>query len=157
MKIRIHHFFDIIRDFGTGKKIEQHPYLHSYHTVAGAIEQNPDLELEIVLEPDAVCKGCVHLINKGCDDVIAHRKDFKQKEAFNNYLDKRIMEICDIPNSVKYSPKTLCKMAHRYILNIELIYEGNNPEHTQLRKENVIRGLKYYSEKNNFKVDIPFN
>ena len=157
MKIRIHHFFDIIRDFGTGKEFTQHPYLHSYHIVAGEIDRNPNLDLEIVFEPDAVCTGCAYLKNTGCADSISHRKDFSQKDAFNNYLDYRIVEICKIQTSVKFSPKTLCQIAHKYINHIEFIYEGNDQNHTQMRKENLIKGLIYYSEKFGFAVKIPNN
>jgi len=155
MKIRIHHFFDIIRDFGMGKEFTQHPYLHSYHKVAREINENPDLELEIVVKSDAVCTGCKQLRNSGCVDFISHRKDFTQKETFNNYLDNRIIAICEIHTSYKYSPKMLCEVAYKYLKNIEFIYEGNDKTHTQLRKDNVVKGLKYYAEKFGFTVNIP--
>ncbi len=150
MKIRIHHFYDIIRDFGSGKNITPHSSLHAYHKVAEQIRENPNIEFEIVIESDAVCTGCIHLEKSICDDTISHRKDFTLKEEFNNYLDRRIVDICGIRLSEKYSLKMLCEIAHKYIANIEFIYEGNDTEHTKLRKENVIRGLKYYSQKHNF-------
>ena len=150
MKIRIHHFYDIIRDFGSGKNITPHSFLHAYHKVAEQIRENPNIEFEIVIESDAVCTGCIHLEKSICDDTISHRKDFTLKEEFNNYLDRRIVDICGIRLSEKYSPKMLCEIAHKYIANIEFIYEGNDTEHTELRKQNVIRGLKYYSQKHGF-------
>lgn len=153
MNIRIHHFFDIIRDFGSNKNIVPHPYLHSYYKVAKEINENPDIILEIVFEADDVCMNCIHLINSSCDDSITHRSDFAEKEAFNNYLDKRIVEICGIQSSIRYSPKILCEVAHKYIENIGYIYKGNDNEHTQLRKGNVLKGLKYYSQKHNFKIN----
>jgi len=147
MQIRIHHFFDIIRDFGSKKKFHPHPYLHSYHNIAREIWENSDLEFEIVIQPDVVCTGCIHLKDLKCDDVITHRKDFTGKEDFNNYLDERIVDVCGIQLAAKYSSKSLCMLAQKYIENIEFIYHGNDKEHTQLRKKNVINGLKYYSEK----------
>ena len=154
MNIRIHHFFDIIRDFGSEKKFDPHPYLHSYHNIAREIWENSDLEFEIVIKSDAVCTGCTQLRNTFCVDSISHRKDFTQKETFNNYLDNRIIAICQIHTSRKYSPKTLCEIAAKYIENIEFIYHGNDKEHTQLRKKNVILGLKYYSEKHGIKISL---
>ena len=154
MKIRIHHFFDIIRDFGSGKTIVPHLYLHAYHKVAEQIRKNSNIEFEIVVESDAVCIGCVHLEKSICDDIISHRKDFVLKEEFNNYLDNRIIDICGIQLLEKYSPKLLCEVALKYIDNIEFIYDGNDKEHTLLRKENVIRGLKYYSEKHGFEINF---
>lgn len=150
MKIRIHHFFDIIRDFGSGKNITPHSSLHNYHEVAEQIRENPNIEFEIVVEPDAVCAGCIHLEKSICDDTISHRTDFTLKEEFNNYLDKRIIDVCEIRSSKKYSPKVLCEIADKYIDNIEFIYEGNDFEHTELRKQNIIRGLKYYTQKDGF-------
>ena len=153
MNIRIHHFFDIIRDFGSGKIIVPHPSLHAYHKVAEQIRENPNIELKLVVQSDEVCTGCVHLEKSICDDTISHRKDFLLKEEFNNYLDKRIIDVCGFEYSEKYSPKLLCKLAYKYIENIEFIYEGNDASHTFLRKQNVIKGLKYYSEKHGFEID----
>ena len=107
MKIRIHHFFDIIRDFGSGKIIVPHQFLHAYHIIAEQIRENPDVELIIIVESDAVCTGCVHLEDSICNDIISHRKDFVSKEEFNNHLDKRIVEVCGIQLSEKYSPKLI--------------------------------------------------
>lgn len=150
MKIRIHHFFDIIRDFGSNKKIVPHPHLHSYHSVAEIIRNNANLELELVIEADEVCSTCTHLIHKKCVDSITHRTDFSGKEDFNNHLDKRIMEVCRLQVSKKYTPKKLCEISNGYLDNIEFIYEGNDLEHTHKRKGNVIFGLKYYSQKHHF-------
>jgi len=149
MRLRIHHFFDMIRDFGIGKQFDPHPYGHSYHKVAQQILANPDTRLELVVLSDEVCKGCSHLTGSGCDDLISHRLDFTSKEAFNNHLDARIMDVCEIDVLKEYSPKLLVKMADRYIKNIGFIYEGNNAEHTEQRKKNVILGLEFYSAKHN--------
>jgi len=147
MRLRIHHFFDIIRDFGSGKKIVPHSHGHSYHTVAEQIRENANLELEVVIASDEICISCSHLIDGVCDDVITHRKDFKGKEEFNNHLDERIMQVCNLDGSAKYSPEVLCSIAPNYLKNIEYIYEGNDPEHTLERKKNVLNGLKYYTQK----------
>lgn len=156
MQIRIHHFFDIIRDFGRGRVIDPHKYQHSYHTIAQKINEQPDMDLTLVIRSDAVCVGCIHLKNSNCDDTISHRKDFLGKEDFNNYLDKRIMETCGIEISALYSPKELCENAHEYLGKIEFIYEGNDPEHTDTRKENVFRGFQYYSQKHNLGIEFEF-
>jgi len=149
MKLRIHHFFDIIRDFGVEKKFDPHPYQHSYHRIAELILADPNFEIKIVVGSDAVCEGCIHLVRGFCDDTISHRNDFTSKEAFNNHLDTRIIDVCEIDVSKKYSPEMLVKLGNYYILNIEYIYEGNNAGHTAHRKQNVIRGLELYSAKHN--------
>lgn len=153
MKLRIHHFFDIIRDIGSKKEINPHPYLHSYHKVAKEILENPNLKLEIVVASDAVCSGCIHLVHSKCDDIITHRTDFRGKEDFNNYLDNRMVEICRIKTSDSFSPRELCQFAKRYIENIFYIYEGNDTHHTLIRKMNVLEGLRVYSRKHGFELD----
>lgn len=154
MKLKIHHFFDIIRDFGSGREITPHPHGHAYHLVAEQIRSNPKLEFELVIASDKICLPCSHLIEGICDDVITHRFDFKGKEDFNNHLDKRIMDVCGIEKSKKYSPKLLCELASKYLKDIESIYEGNVKDHTKARKQNVIRGLQYYSEKHAFRLTL---
>lgn len=149
MKLRIHHFFDMIRDIGAGKDFGPHPYQHSYHKIAGLILADPNFEIEIIVGSDAVCEGCIHLTDGFCDDTISHRLDFTSKETFNNHLDARIIDICQIDVSKKYSPKLLVNLADRYIRNIGFIYKGNDEEHTEQRKQNVIRGLELYSAKHN--------
>ncbi|MDD2382354.1 MAG: hypothetical protein WCY58_03020 [Mariniphaga sp.] len=147
MKIRIHHFFDMVRDFGSGKTFLPHPYQHAYHLVAKEIWSNPHVHLNLVVASDAVCFGCLHQKNSSCDDIITHRKDFTSKEAFNNYLDKRIMKVCGIQNSDAYTPEELCRFAGKYLENIFFIYEGNDEEHTRERKKNVMKGLSLYAQK----------
>lgn len=147
MKIKIHHFFDIIRDFGIGKSIGPHPYRHSYHKVAQAILQNQETEVEIVVHSDDVCEGCIHLVGTSCNDIITHREDFALKEKFNRYLDARIIEICEIDVLKRYTVKSLLQFSDKYIENIEYIYEGNDARHTAKRKENVLKGLKVYASK----------
>ena len=150
MNLRIHHFYDIIRDFGIGKKIEAHSYGHSYHKIAEQIRADPNLKIKIVLENDSVCQGCKHSKDNHCTDKITHRQDLISKEDFNNRIDKRIMKICSIQEGDILTPIQLCQKAKRYIENIENIYQGNDPEHTQIRKQNVINGLKYYSKLHKF-------
>ena len=147
MKLRIHHFFDIIRDYGIGKKIDPHPYQHSYHKVAEIIWQYPDTEVEITVGSDQVCENCIHLVGGMCNDVITHRKDFTLKEKFNNYLDARIIDVCGIDISGKYALKSLLQFSDKYLENIDLIYEGNDAQHTAKRKENVVKGINLYKAK----------
>ena len=150
MELRIHHFYDIIRDFGSGKDIKPHPYGHSYYKVAELIRKNPNLQIKIVVGADAVCEGCKFLKDGKCLDKITHRKDFTSKEDFNNYLDKRIIKVSSFNEGDVLTPVELCKKAKSYLEKIEWVYEGNDPEHTEKRKENFINGLKDYSELHGF-------
>ena len=157
MKLRIHHFYDIIRSFGRREKLEPHHYQHSYHKVAKAIWKNPCLKIKITTQCDDVCDGCVHCKNNSCDDIISHRKDFRSKEKFNNFLDQRIMKVCLINRGDTFTPIQLCKKAKLYLQNIDWIYKGNDLDHTKLRKKSVASGLEYYSKKHKFDIGIARN
>jgi len=146
MRLRIHHFFDIIRDLGNNKEFVRHSYMHSYHFVAGKIIEDPYVELEMIIGADAVCKECIHLRDSRCDDIITHRSDFNGKEDFNNYLDSRIMNICNIREYDILTPAGLCLLSDKYTDNIFYIYQGNDHDHTLKRKYSVINGIRRYME-----------
>jgi len=139
-----------MRSFGTGKKIEPHSYGHSYHKIAEKIRADPNLKIKIVVENDAVCEGCNHTKDNHCNDTITHRQDFTSKEEFNNYIDKRIMKLCSIEEGDIFTPIQICEKAKKYLEEIGHIYDGNDPEHTKIRKRHMIKGLKYYSELHKF-------
>lgn len=154
IRLRIHHFYDIVRNFGIGKKIEPHPYGHSFHKIAQLIRSDPNLKIKIVVNCDSVCEGCSHYKGGHCDDVITHRRDFTLKEEFNNHIDERIMTKCQIKESDILMPIQLCQKAKCYLDNIEFIYLGNDEWHTRERKNNTVKGLKYYSQLHGFDLDL---
>lgn len=153
IKIRIHHFFDIIRDLRTGEKIAADTnFKHSYHSVANILRDSPDIIMKIVVGIDSVCEGCIHNKDGKCDDPLTIKKGFTMKHDYNNYLDKRILEKLnwsegDIVNSGK-----ICKSANLYIDNIYQIYEISPKEEIDARKKEFVEGLKFYSTHNNFKL-----
>jgi hypothetical protein len=150
IKLRVHHFYDIIRDFGSGKKIEPHPYGHSLHKIARLILSKPNLGIKIVVSCDSICVGCSHYKTGHCDDTVTQRKDFTLKEEFNDYIDRRIMDKCQIKEGSVLTPIQLCRKAKDYLDNINYIYLGNEDWHTKERKENVIKGVEHYLRLHNF-------
>lgn len=48
LELRIHHFFDTIRDLGAGKDLQPHPYGHSLHKVAALIRKDPQIKIRLV-------------------------------------------------------------------------------------------------------------
>ncbi len=152
MNLRIHHFFDIIRDFGRGNEIIPHTYGHSYHLVADKIWNNPKLQIKIVVQADAVCVQCSQLKSNHCIDTINHRKDYTSKEEFNNYLDKRILDRIFIREGETRTPEELCMAAKHYLEYIDWIYEGNDKENTKERKSAVVSELKCYQEKHTLRI-----
>ena len=153
--LRVHHFFDIIRDLGASVALRPHPYGHAVHTVAEMIRADAHLRVEIVVGCDAVCEGCCHCVDGHCDDVITHRADFASKEAFNDHIDRRIMAVCGLCEGDILTAMALCRRAGPYVENMEDVYEGNDAWHTAERKRNVVVGLNVYAERHGFALDMP--
>ncbi len=144
MKLRIHHFYDMIRDYGRKQPIIAHPYGHSYHKIAKLILIDPNDSIELVLSCDAICEGCSCLEDGHCLDKIGHRADFQDKEKFNNHIDERIMKACGLKIGDKVSPKVLIEKTNSYLDKIEWVYEGNDKEHTANRKKYLVKGIEKY-------------
>jgi hypothetical protein len=154
MTIRIHHFFDIIRDLKTGEKIEADTnYDHSFHSVANTLRDSPDIRMKIVVGPDSVCDKCIHNINGNCDDSLTSKIGFTMKNDYNNYLDKRILGKYNISEGDIVTPVKICKSAYKYIDNIYEIYVLDPKEKIDDRKKEFIEGLRFYSRHNNFRLN----
>lgn len=147
-KIRIHHFFDIVRDYGNEKAMIPHPYGHSYHLVGKRIIAGEIKEMQLVVESDDICNNCNKLVCKHCIDTISHREDFKLKEQFNNYLDNRIMKTLGLKKGQIVTFTELIDTSHLYLDNIEDIYIGNDLDHTKIRASNVEKGINKIKSRN---------
>jgi hypothetical protein len=109
----------------------------------------------MVVECDDICEGCKYLKNNSSKEVIDHRKDFRYKEEFNDFIDFRIMKARLINKDEALTPIQLCRKTRSYLKNILWIYEGNDLQHNRSRAKNVERGLNIYSERINQKHSIP--
>jgi hypothetical protein len=141
IELRIHHFFDIIRDYGSGKKIEEHPYGHSYHIIAKKLYENQLHIVKLVIENDDICEQCSKLQFNHCHDSINHRPDFSSKEIFNNYLDDRIMKCMGYESGQNVTVRKLINDSGKYLDKIDEIYSGNDLINTKLRKKNASIGI----------------
>jgi len=151
LTMRIHHFFDIIRDLRTGEKLEADIlYKHSYHIVANSLRDSPETKMKIVIDLDSVCEGCIHNKDGKCDDPLTIKKGFAMKNDYNNYLDKRILEKIGISEGDIVTPREICKSADNYIENMNQIYTLDSKEEISQRKMEFIEGLKFYSNHNDF-------
>lgn len=153
MKMRIHHFFDIIRDLRTGEKIMPDTnYRHSFYTVANILRDSPDMRMKITIGIDSVCDGCIHNAEGKCDDPLTIKRGFTMKHDYNNWLDKRILEKYNWSEGQIVTSAKICKFADKYIDSIYDIYELDSREYIEIRKKEFIQGLKFYSTNNNFRL-----
>jgi hypothetical protein len=152
--MRIHHFFDIIRDLRSGNRIEANTlYNHSYHSVANSLRDAPGISMKIVIGLDSICTGCIHYKISSCDDPLTIKEGFTMKNDYNNYLDKRILQKLNLSEGDIITPLDICKSAYLYIDNIYDIYEIDPAEEIDARKMEFIEGLEFYSDHNNFSLD----
>ena len=150
MTLRIHHFFDIIRDLRTGEKmVADTNYKHSNHSVGNTLRDSPETKMIIIVGLDSVCDGCIHNKEGVCDDPLTIKKGFTMKHDYNNYLDKRILETLHWSEGDVVSPRKICKSAYKYI---DAIYQIDPKEEIDARKKEFIDGLVFYSNHNNFKL-----
>ena len=141
INLRIHHFFDIVRDYGNGIKPAPHPFGHSYHKIAEAIFNNKVDKIRLVIQNDDVCLNCDKLIQDRCIDIIEHRADYDSKQMFNDDLDSRIMNVMGYRVGQVTNFIEILKRSGNYLDSIYEIYKGNDIAHTKLRKQNVSKGI----------------
>ncbi len=141
VELRIHHFFDIIRDYGIGKDLVEHPYGHSYHNVGNLIYENRVSKIRLVVKSDDICRNCKMLKFGKCVDTIQHRVDFNGKEEFNNHIDTRIMRCMGFKVGQIISIDEILIQSTKYLDSISDIYSGNDESNTMQRKNNVLGGI----------------
>jgi len=148
IKIKPHHFIDIITSFSADKVIlEPHHYSHNVHSISKAILENRNTLLEIDLGADDICKPCIHNIDGICDDIldISNRPEVPPlKREWNLILDKRWCKRLKIDQGEIISVLEFCELlkeGSNYLLEI---YKENNRENTIQREINLKMGLKKY-------------
>ncbi len=97
LQLRPHHILDIITYHGQGIVMEPSEYGHAQHIVSEQILSNPDLNVKLVVGSDDICTGCKHLMADGkCDDVLAQLTPSPSKQAYNDVLDCRLLDLLEI-------------------------------------------------------------
>lgn len=143
VKMRIHHFFDIVRAMGCGCVFDPKNYGHKMGDLAKRLCHEYDsLKIEIVKECDDICPGCIFFRGGHCIDKIDHRKDFDSKEKFNDHVDNKIIKTLSLKVGEIYSIDLLLGMTDKYVEEIDMIYAGNDDWHNEERKEKVKRGAE---------------
>lgn len=148
IKIKPHHFIDIITSFSANRVLlKPHYYHHNVHSISKTILENRNTLLEIDLGDDDICKPCIHNIDGICDDLldISDRPKVPQlKIEWNLILDKRWCKRLKIEQGEIISVLEFCKLLNEGSNNLVHIYKENNLEHTIEREFNLKKGLKKY-------------
>jgi len=113
IRIKPHHFVDIITSFGAGNKIFQpHPYGHAVHIISERVLHNREILLEMELGADDICEPCIHNISGICDDIIdtSFRPEApSSKREWNLIIDKRWCERLKLQSGDRLTAREFCE------------------------------------------------
>ena len=148
IKIKPHHFIDIITSFSAERVIlKPHYYYHNVHSISKTILENRNTLLEIDLGADDICEPCIHNINGVCDDMldISNRPKVPPlKREWNLMLDTRWCKRLGIDQGTIISVIEFCSLLEEGSNNLMEIYKENKKEHTIEREVRLKKGLKKY-------------
>jgi hypothetical protein len=147
LRIRPHHFLDIIRDLGAGIIHEPYlPYGHNVHLVALWLRENHDMILETIIGVDETCLPCKKLVEGRCTDTTVKQGRTISKQDYNDLTDRRYMERLGIEQGYRTTAREFCKLTLERLGDIYSLYPEVEKEKTTLRKKHLMRGLKAYIE-----------
>jgi hypothetical protein len=149
--IKPHHFLDIIKLFGSGleKFVPNLEYGHDFWKVGNEILENPNVQLELTLDNDAICIPCKFSNGSICTGVTSADSEEISKDAWNKLIDQRLFKILGLENGTKISALELCKLAKEKLTreNIFAVWKEKPIETTEKRANFLMRGIEKYLEK----------
>lgn len=149
IRIKPHHFVDIITSFGDGEIFEPHPYGHAVHTVAARILQDRNILLEMELGADDICAPCKHNIDGICDDTIdtSFRPSApSSKREWNLIIDRRWCKRLKLQQGDRLTARELCERLRDYSGDITDIYWEIPAKLTAERAHKLKTGIRKFLE-----------
>ncbi len=145
IRIKPHHFIDIIRDYGAGEvSSEPHPYGHAVHLVAARIVSDPDTPLVMELGADDICQPCRHNIAGLCDDTIEApfgRGAPISKREHNLALDDRWCERLGLEQGDRLTAREFCERLREAAGDITDMYREEPPANAAARGRSIREGI----------------
>ena len=143
IKIRPHHFLDIIRDYGNEVKREPHPWGASLTSVTDSIISDISQDIQLVMNVDSICETCSKLNGKICEAQI---NDDLLMRDYNDQLDSSIFSALSIkPNEVM----SIVKFLNAINDNIGILNYFNSPSNNpNIRRQGTESALIKFGVKN---------
>jgi len=145
IRIKPHHFVDIITALGGGQKTFQpHHYGHAVHTAAEEILRRPDILLRIELGADDICAPCCHNVAGRCDDTIdtSYRPAApKSKGEWNLLIDRRWCDRLGLKQDDQLTAVELCRRIQQCLPHLPDIYREIPADRTAERAGKLAAGL----------------
>ena len=147
IRIKPHHFVDIIASYGRGEKVEPHPYGHAVDTLTERILARRDIMLVAELGADNICGPCKHNVNGVCDDVIdtSYRpKAPPRKQDWNLLIDRRWCERLSLLPGERLTARQFCERLRDRAGDITDIYRKIPAEMTAERRKALREGVQRF-------------
>lgn len=150
IRIKPHHFIDIITAYGDGKDApEPHPLGHAVHLVTARILANRDILLEMELGGDDICQPCTKNADGLCQDSIdtSFRPDAPaSKREWNLIIDRRWCERLEIAQGDRLTARDFCHLLRKRANDITDIYREIPAHLTADRRQKMEAGIQKYLE-----------
>ena len=126
IRIKPHHFVDILRALGHGQtEFEPHPYGHAVHSVAARLLDDRDSLLEMDLGADDICVPCTHNVDGQCDDTIdtSFRPEApSSKREYNLLIDRRWLARLELAEGDRLTAREFCERLRRHSGPLDEVY-----------------------------------
>lgn len=149
IKIKPHHFFDIIKLYGSGleKFIPDKKMGHDFYKIGNIILDNKNTKIKLTIDSDDICKPCKFCKNNKCTDYLSVIEGYTEKDVYNKTLDKRIIEHFNLDLNHIYTSKELCSIYYNDPKFTYKIWIEEKDEITNRRYDLFLKGAKKYLNK----------
>ena len=152
LTIKPHHFMDIIKLHGAGLDafVPDTAYGHAFYQVGNCILQNHAVPMRLTLGCDDICAPCKYknAANGACTDTLLDLPGYTQKEAYNQMLDARIVQILHLDLEKPYTAEAFCALLAQHTDLVFAVWDIE-PSHTTQRRHTLFcAGCKRYLRAN---------
>jgi len=144
LRIKPHHFVDILTSLGQGRPFEPHPLGHAVHLVAGCLLAERDTMLQMEFGADEICGPCRHNKDGWCVDTIdtSWRPAAPScKREWNLLLDERWSRRLSLSAGERLTAREFCRRLAGKAANLAEIYPEFPPDRIAARERDLAAGI----------------
>ncbi|MFT4105763.1 MAG: hypothetical protein QM657_08380 [Lacrimispora sp.] len=143
--IKPHHFMDIIKLYGSGIEVfvPDENMGHDFYKAANEIIKNHQIQLQLTIDGDDICRPCRMYQNKRCIDKV-YKPGYEYKNDYNQTLDKRLIENLNLCTERDYSADELCQIMLAHHDCIFQVWQEEEDIITQKRHDLFVLGAQKF-------------
>ena len=142
IRIKPHHFVDIICQHGEGVAFSPHPFGHALHEVAARLLSGGEARLVVELGIDDICAPCRHNVGGKCNDRLdaATHGGVTTKHDYNLALDRRWCERLELEQGSELSVREFCSLLLARAGELGALYPHQDAAQCAAKAAQVLRG-----------------